>query len=126
MKLEIPVSLGDTRGQHEVKKSVGFGIGAPSGNEFAESLAGCALHGSREAFTVVGEGGGPGAAQRTHCTPRARGPAAALALLPLAVEPEANCLPFSALISQLLNGFKAVSLSKIVIKEGLQAYLTNE
>lgn len=53
MKLEIPVSLGDMRGQHEVKKSVGFGIGAPSGNEFAEGLAGCALHGSREAFTVL-------------------------------------------------------------------------
>lgn len=29
MKLETLVSLGEMRGRHEVKKSVGFGIGAP-------------------------------------------------------------------------------------------------
>lgn len=32
MKSEIPVALGKMRGWHEVRESVGFGVGPPAGS----------------------------------------------------------------------------------------------
>lgn len=91
------------------------------GARSVESLAGCALQGSRGFLhSVPCEGGGPGAAQGTRQILRGRGPAGVLVLLALAVELQAYCLPFSASLSYLLRGLRAVSLSKDVIK-GLQA-----